>query len=386
MRTHIIIMAVTFAAFALLPRSSQAANTFAGPNYFFKVDCFDAGSDIQNEGTKDAISVTFWSGDKIMSSTHRNVGALSTSLGVPVTNMYYSDAPQCGSFSDAYWPYNGTSPGSITHVTLQTSGSDAFFIDEASFIKAKKTGGGLTQVWVEEKIRTFGDDGGKGWCFSQDPKDVSGFSQVAASCDTAKRFDIKNGAVVKTSSPVYDPQLEFLDDSIKTAFVVDCNHSDIDHTGTKDQISVIFMNGSKVLNADFRSANTITEDSSEDFHENPDCDSWNDAYWFYKGNDVSEVTSIIVQTDGFDGFFIDEAEFTTIDESKPAGKTLDRTNAWGADNGKGWCLSVDPGHAAWALQKFVDSCYEAIRFDVKTGKVYQAKKVTSPPFPGYRIR
>lgn len=101
--------------------------------------------------------------------------------------------------------------------------------------------------------------------------------------------------------------------------VIDNCNSSITSEGTNNTISVEFLNGNIVVEK--ISKTSIKECSS-------------DAIFSIQS--IENITGVNVTTTGDDGFYIDKIELYK------GGKLAKR---YGNDNGKGWCLSTDPGDA-----------------------------------------
>ena len=68
---------------------------------------------------------------------------------------------------------------------------------------------------------------------------------------------------------------------------------------------------------------------------------------------------VVLSTNGKDGFWIDEMYLGVMEDGK------DPVIAhWGAENGKGFCLSTDPSDATRSWKNKVDGCHQAIKFVV----------------------
>ncbi|MBK5949821.1 hypothetical protein CH339_00575 [Rhodobium orientis] len=165
---------------------------------------------------------------------------------------------------------------------------------------------------------------------------------------------------------------------------VNCDHSEIDNEETKNTITVEFWRD------DLKLYETTTNYVAEtflvwsalkavvkhpEFKEGPpQCDSNQWAVYIseptqfpargkYKKGTERNPTHFIMRTSGKDGFFIDEIDYED-EENK------ENNVAFGASNGKGYCLSKDSGDANRSWKKYVDGCYPALKFVLKTGKVY----------------
>ncbi|PRP94824.1 hypothetical protein ENSA7_76470 [Enhygromyxa salina] len=136
--------------------------------YTVKLDC--GRSTIENEGTSNDVTVSLYDG--------------STKLGERVVDY-------------ARWCEYGTSwefssEKQPDRIYVETNGSDAMFIDYVTLWE-------YSEADHYDKIKTWGQDGGNGWCLSTDPSDSSGGwdPYVSGNCGYKLRFDTSNtGAVV----------------------------------------------------------------------------------------------------------------------------------------------------------------------------------------------
>ncbi|MCW2305756.1 hypothetical protein [Rhodobium gokarnense] len=167
---------------------------------------------------------------------------------------------------------------------------------------------------------------------------------------------------------------------------VNCDHSKIDNEETKNTVTVEFWRDDLKLyetTANYATETAIVWSAFKaifkypEFTEGPPkCDSnqWavyiSDPNQFpagggYEAGKERNPTHFIMRTSGKDGFFMDEVEYHD-EENK--GNRVD----FGASNGKGYCLSKDSGDAKRSWKKYVDGCYPALKFVLKSGKVYPA--------------
>jgi hypothetical protein len=122
---------------------------------------------------------------------------------------------------------------------------------------------------------------------------------------------------------------------------IDCNHSDLDHTGTKARISVEFWAGDTHVQTKYRdgvSCSSILPDPG------------------FTTKSPLTVTHVKVRTDGDDAFYIDELRLL---------KENEEFKQSGTDNGKGWCLSTDPDDTNRDWKGYINgSCVSEKTFDV----------------------
>ena len=123
-----------------------------------KVDCHHGS--VSNADTNDRITVNFLRGKKIVASTSK------------------SGVDSCGAF-DADDVFRVQEPRLFFDTfEITTSGDNAFFIDEFELIGPQSLG-----------TRSFGKDGGRGWCLSTDANDANGaWRDYVSNCETTKTF------------------------------------------------------------------------------------------------------------------------------------------------------------------------------------------------------
>lgn len=137
-------------------------------------------------------------------------------------------------------------------------------------------------------------------------------------------------------------------------FEIDCNHSKLSNTGTKDKIAVEFYDGDKLVYAKI---------------DKLSCSSTSDAeYWgvFRNTADVKAVDNIKVKTQGRDALFIDEIKWQGYYKAAYIGK----------DNGKGWCLSTNKSDGKGDWKNHVDQsfgCQSCLKFVRGDQKAYSCK-------------
>jgi hypothetical protein len=145
-------------------------NAFSA-EWSLQIDCYD--DDAQNEGTPNVVYTTFWAGNRQITNADGTVPG---------------KAPDCGVASDATYKVRDiTGTDKITHIIVQTTGDNGFFMDELMAFK------GGTQ------IKAFGHDGGAGWCLSTQRSDSGKFGQPDSGCFKAIRFDIASGVASSTT-------------------------------------------------------------------------------------------------------------------------------------------------------------------------------------------
>ena len=123
----------------------------------WRVDIDSCHSDLSNTGTKNKITVEFWSGNKFVGSRTKHKGI----------------SDRCNS-SDEKFTYKTNKK--ITSVVVKTNGTDAFFIDELYLYKNSK------------KKKKHGSDNGRGWCLSKDKNDAKSWMNNTKKCKSQITF------------------------------------------------------------------------------------------------------------------------------------------------------------------------------------------------------
>ena len=132
---------------------------------------------------------------------------------------------------------------------------------------------------------------------------------------------------------------------------IDCKgYSTLTNTGTKDQITVSFVN---------RDGTKLVDGNSTKVISNCDLDTF---ISMTSAQLMNEVVAVQIITSGSDGFWMDRV-LLHADNQVIA--------TWGAKQGKGYCLSHDPADGNGSWKDFVGSrgCQPCFRFDVASGKV-----------------
>ncbi len=148
-------------------------NVLASVEWELQLDCYAHG--VENAETTNSLFVTFWNGTTLL--THGN----GTVAG---------HVPSCGIGSAAnYYVRDGSGETDITHVVVQTTGDDAFWIDQ---VVLRKDG--------YEK-QTVGMDNNKGWCLSTDKADTGHFpGGIDSGCHHAIKFNFPSGKAFGTDA------------------------------------------------------------------------------------------------------------------------------------------------------------------------------------------
>lgn len=120
---------------------------------------------------------------------------------------------------------------------------------------------------------------------------------------------------------------------------IDCNHSNVSNSDTKDRISVDFLDpGGRNLGTRYRDGvgNCLLADA------------------VFTLSVRAVVSSIVIRTSGNDAFYIDEMKFY---------KDGQLIKHEGRDNGRGWCLSTDSKDSEGSWKDYVSGgCRPSVRF------------------------
>lgn len=128
---------------------------------------------------------------------------------------------------------------------------------------------------------------------------------------------------------------------------IDCNHSKLDKTSTKDILAVEFYDGTKLV-ASHMSYGKCTSTKDAEFKG-----------LFGTAGERDAVDSVQIKTNGTDALFIDELKFGS--------------KGFGQDNGKGWCLSKNKSDGTGKWKNYVDQsfgCHSCLKFVYSSKKVY----------------
>lgn len=129
-----------------------------GVKFELKLDCHHGS--VSKADTTDRITVNFYRGKDIVASSSK------------------SRIDSCGPFDNDDVFEVQEKQLFFNKFTITTSGNNAFFIDELQLKGSRKFG-----------TKTFGKDGGRGWCLSTDPSDANGaWRDYVSNCETTKTF------------------------------------------------------------------------------------------------------------------------------------------------------------------------------------------------------
>ncbi|MEQ8363456.1 MAG: AbfB domain-containing protein [Cyclobacteriaceae bacterium] len=132
---------------------------------------------------------------------------------------------------------------------------------------------------------------------------------------------------------------------------IDCKgYSTLTNTGTNDQITVSFVN---------KDGTKLVDGNSTKVINNCDLDTY---ISMTSAQLMNEVVAVQIITSGSDGFWMDRV-LLHVDNQEIA--------HWGANEGKGYCLSHDPADGDGSWKDFVGArgCQPCFRFDVASGQV-----------------
>ncbi|MEM7491901.1 MAG: hypothetical protein AAF296_00880 [Pseudomonadota bacterium] len=291
------------------------------PNsYRVDIDCYHIA--LSHEDTTNRVTVNFFAGTQFVQGIYRN------SLSCPSVGADPSFELQ--------------TPEKITHVVIEIDGDNAFFMDELKMYN------GTTKTYHH------GKDDGRGWCLSTDPADTDGswrnyVSQSGCQPSFEFAFDDGSGGTQNTRGKIEDAGEAVVDvtegigseisteigrllgrgDSREFEVTLDCYHTDMDNEDTKDEIRVHFYSKQKHMGT--RRRNGVS------------CPSIGADPSFTIQSD-RQISHVVVETNGSNAFFIDEMRIFQ------GGRKIHHA---GKDNGRGWCLSTDPGDGNGSWKSFV---------------------------------
>ncbi|MEP4892449.1 MAG: hypothetical protein ABJV04_20725 [Aliiglaciecola sp.] len=137
---------------------SQIEKFRTGAKFELKIDCHHGS--VSNADTSDRITVNFFRGKEIVASASK------------------SRIDSCGAFDNDDIFEIQEKRLFFNKFEITTSGDNAFFIDEFKLIGPRSFG-----------TKSFGKDGGRGWCLSTDANDSNGaWRDYVSNCETAKTF------------------------------------------------------------------------------------------------------------------------------------------------------------------------------------------------------
>lgn len=306
------------------------------------IDCYD--SSMKNENSSNLITVTFWSKD----FQHRTGNFKNSMIG------------DCDSISDLVFKTNASI---MDYIIVETSGNDGFWMDELQLITKWNTPDGQRI----EKVQSWGEDGGKGYCLSTDPKDGEGaWKSRVDGCHKAIKFEVKSGKAFPTT-----PKTRNIN-KVEYSINVDCYDPSMENESTSNIIIATFFAGSRKLKREhFYNGNSGRLNTGSMNETSPGCGSLHDTKSRIYSDQNTPITHVVLQTNGNDGFWMDEV-YLDLDNGIND-KTIKR---WGRDGGKGYCLSTDPKDGKGAWKGRVDGCHKAIKFDVKSGDAFPTNPVS----------
>jgi hypothetical protein len=303
------------------------------------IDCYKKGLD--NTGTMDWLLITYWNNGDTEPYYRKNVKHVECrpEQEESMTSRVIRAASQGLSRSDAVKQYDIVSDqGPVPdYFIIQTQGGDAFWMDSVRLNGTK-----------------WGDDGGKGYCLSEQENDASA-SNFKGNVFYEKCFKALKFTVADRSSDPTDPIALFNSEKYVFSHIleIDCYDSSMKNENTKNTITVAFYDGSTLVGK-----TTLAKENNK---KEQLCGYTRDSLAGF--NSTRKVTHIDISTDGTDGFWMDEVYYSILNYHDSA--------HWGRDGGKGYCLSKDPKDAKGSNFKGkVDGCHSAIRFDVKSNKAY----------------
>ena len=228
-RLAILLFALgfTFPCFA----GETVTYTLKKEAFIVQIDC----NGIDHAGTSDNITVSFYNGSTLLRTTDKNVGGGAGTFGIfHPDNWVFQDTPQCNSVEDAIYAYNldvdkyrrdgnnnhdlyQNEGATVTHVVVETNGSDAFWMDEVRLRRVKKiekrttddsSGASIVKDETDEELlQHWGRDGGQGYCLSTDPNDASGsWEDYVQLCTKSLTFRTSSADDVFVTNPETTPR------------------------------------------------------------------------------------------------------------------------------------------------------------------------------------
>jgi hypothetical protein len=312
---------------------------------------------VSSPETLDTITATAWHGDTLLGQAAQIEVVCSRWYDPNRENAFY---------------FLGTYEQPPTHFVVETDGSDAFFADWIEIHQYSgydQYGGNPAQV---RKIGQWGAPGGRGYCLSRDPGDLSGdWAGASDACDAAIRVDVPRDAI-------YAAQPTNL---ARWSIGLDCTHSGLTRTIPFAVLSTSVEDGQGQEIAHQRK-------EPETYRALPDVS----VEVFY-----DEVLKCLVdeaqfhlpydQPHGLEPFVARDVAGITfaVGELLYDWRSSDRGNArlyidqlvllkngrqfarWGGNEGRGWCLSryAENWIGLWAVHA-VEGCFPRVRFDVAT--------------------
>lgn len=252
-------------------------------NYAFEIDCNARG--VSGEGSQDAMLVKFHMGSQVMQASQTSVFQREQS------------APNCSRISDArYLVPNMKSKLPVTKVSIETSGSDAFFMDEINLQERttrswrdKITSSNGIITWKDHESRDsfrnvqhWGQDGGKGYCLSTNPAKPTGWENAVDGCARSMTFHVAGKRVTSIATQA----------TLKT-YAVGVKTSDIRRAGTDANIR-LRLNGANGKRVGGTTGVLLNPKLSGNAFERNDLDRLN-----LSGQpDIGPIASITLNSDG----------------------------------------------------------------------------------------
>ncbi len=141
------------------------------------IDCF--GNDMENESTKDKISIRFYNGDQFLK-------------GFETSDL------NCGALKNTVFELDGK-VSNFSHFLISTNGDDAFWMDRV-IVKMALFDGQKNEYKAFTKLQQFGKDNGNGWCLSTDPEDGNrSWKDRVSGCWETVKFNLETGKVSKNN-------------------------------------------------------------------------------------------------------------------------------------------------------------------------------------------
>ena len=276
------------------------------------VDC--AVDDITDEGTSNTITATFM--DK-----NRNVLGSATMKDISAFNC-----------ATEWIDFEAELRSKAEFVKLSTDGSDGFMVD-------------VIQLYIDgTKLKSYGVNNDKGWCFSTDRSDGQGSWNYAADgiCVPHHTWSFSGARVTGNPFDTIQKQ-EGSQRKYTYSLDIDCDVTGIDNEGTENRITAIFMDANK---------KEIGRGSHKGDTERGILGCYDIEFDVVTNGKASWYR---LETDGSDGAMLDQIYVYE------GGNEVD---VEGASNDVGWCLSTDPNDAQgdWKDHAAQNTCRKAWDF------------------------
>jgi len=336
-----------------------------GPSRFgFRVYCDQSA--VSDAQTGNTLTLSMWNGSELIS--------LAPHVGVEC-NAWYDPNRNNASFTpsvfgDAHGLPMDTTNHKPTHIVIETDGDDGFFADWIEMVQYSAYDEYGGQASRTRKIGQWGAPGGRGFCLSRDPNDLSrDWAQASDACDAAIMIDIAQDGVF-TGSPVELAQYDVR---------IDCVHRDLTRTETGAPIVLsIYADDGGLLATrtiqhyiDNVQPNGPTYDQWRDqqFACDMDESNWYPQFEFYGVNALPAhgVASVVIAMGDYQ-VYDEEAKLNArycIDQVLMTRNWVQNAR-WGGQDGSGWCLTHWPETWTGQWAALSVGCFGGVDFEIAT--------------------